>query len=365
MNPIRVFIIDSHKPSRSLARRVIRSSPGVLLVGEATSPFAVRKAVSDARPHILALNTECRTARRLVSDKQQEQLFELPLISIPKPAENDDWHSIALHQVQYDAYSTNFIGMIKSAVRAGTHGKMARTGPAETGPAPYKSAHLQRKKSNQASVRAIKPGAIKSNSRVLHPLIVIGAPAGDIDAMKTVLSGLESLSTGILVAQQIPAAFDQQYLDALIDISSKPVERAGEGDLILPGKILLAPSNQHIEIVRNSPGYSCHFPSPQAELTPKPSLDLLFASLAENAGSQGIGILLLGVGSDGVEGLSQLRKAGANVLVQERDLSAHSCLQGTSPTAAIMNGGEELIVPLGSIATQVGQIISGDVCRAV
>ena len=351
MNPIRVFIFDEHQPSRTLASRVIKSAPGIVLVGEATSPFTIRKAINDCKPDVLALNSTSRLSRHF---DNLSNSIHVPVVHIPQPDMDYCWHSIELHKVQYGKFSSDLINSIKRAVNQGVN----KSGAKLKGGDP---AGLKR---SDQLVR--KPVFIPRERKPMvgqgeHPLVVIGAPGGDLDALRVVLLGLQPESTGILIAQQIPAFFDQHYMESLSSISLLPVMKAAEGQAIEPEKILLVPSEQNIEVVKKGDSYCCHLSGCDNTPGRKPSLDLLFSSLAENAGSMGIGILVLGAGSEGTKGLSRLRKAGANILVQENE-SPHS---EPMPSAAIMNGGAELIVPLNSIATEVAQIISGYSSKAV
>lgn len=361
MNPIRVFIVDEHKPSRTLARRVIKSTPGIVLVGEATSPFTVRKAVNDSKPDVLALNSSSRISRHFDGISNT---INVPTVQMPQPGLDYNWHSIELHKVQFSKYSVELIDAIKNAVKnrwKGGH-KKEPNNPVQRIEAEQRRG-LQKKPVGLDGRTKIqgdkKRPKTSSGAAKNHPLIVIGAPGGDLDAMRAILLGLQfplqsrSRATGILIAQQVPASFNQHYMESLREASMLPVLKATEGHHIQPGKILLAPSGRNIEIVKNGGRYYCQFSGTDKTPGRKPSLDLLFASLAENAGSMGIGILLLGVGSEGTEGLSRLRQVGANILVQEND----SFSDDHMPSAAIMNGGAELIVPLNNIATKVTRII--------
>jgi len=363
MNPIRVFIVDEYKPSRALARRVIHSTPGLVLVGEATSPFTVRKAVDDSKPDVLALNLKSHISRHFDS---LSNTVNVRTIYMPQLTLDYNWNSIELHKVEFARYSAELINGIKNAVRGRQQNRQKK--------------HLvndkQAFKSERSKGLLKKPVSLKSkvnknyskystDAITGHPLIVIGAPGGDLDALRVILLGLQphfqsrSRAAGILIAQQIPASFDRHYMDSLSGISLLPVLEATEGQHIQPGKILLAPSDRNIEIVKDNGLYCCHFSDYDKTLGRKPSLDLLFSSLAENAGGMGIGILLLGVGSEGAKGLSRLKQVGASILVQENDSSTGAQI----PSAAIMNGGAELIIPLNSIATKVTQIISGNTSK--
>lgn len=345
MNPIRVLIVDEHKQSRLLASRVIESAPNIVSVGEATSPFTVRKAVQDYKPDVLALNAQSRLSSRF---NRISNSIAVPVVKTPLPESNDDWHSIGLHKVQYEKYASELINRIKSAARVDSSSIPAQTiVPKQENPKQEGSLG----KNNQGKSLSAKP----LQNIATHPLIVIGSAGGDIDAVKSVLLGLQLQSVGILIAQQIPASFDHQYRHALEEILSVPVLQATHGQPIEPGTIMLTPSDRHIKIAKRHRGYYCQFSNRRIDSKRKPSLDLLFSSLAENAGNMGIGILLLGAGVEGSMGLSRLRQVGANVLVQENDLASEEKM----PSAAIMNGGAELVVPLNSIATKVSQIITG------
>ncbi|MEM9194894.1 MAG: chemotaxis-specific protein-glutamate methyltransferase CheB [Myxococcota bacterium] len=151
--------------------------------------------------------------------------------------------------------------------------------------------------------------------RAHHRIIAIGASTGGPPAIRRIVSRLPAGSPGIVIAQHMPAAFVEGFASRLDRVSEISVHVAKHGELLLPGTALVAPGDSNVTVKPAGGAYQVHVEDPQGRAAP--SIDLLFQSVAESAGRDGIGVLLTGMGSDGAFGLVALRRRGGTTLAQD------------------------------------------------
>ncbi|MGK5094654.1 chemotaxis protein CheB [Deltaproteobacteria bacterium TL4] len=180
-------------------------------------------------------------------------------------------------------------------------------------------------------------------------VIAIGASTGGTEAINKILAGLPPKTPGIVIAQHMPEAFTPMFAERLNQNSQMEVREARNGDEVREGLALLAPGNQHMELkLKNSQYYVMLSQGPKV-CRHRPSIDVLFKSVAETAGKQALGVLLTGMGYDGAQGLLTVRKQGAITLVQDE---ASSVVFGMNK-AAIELGGAQQILSLSEIASRL------------
>jgi len=180
-------------------------------------------------------------------------------------------------------------------------------------------------------------------------IIAIGASTGGTGAIKHILSHLPVETPAILIAHHIPESSCAYFVSWMNSISNMIVCEATDQQAILQGHVYIAPAGQHLEVVHNINGYHCRVTDDAPVSGYKPSVDVLFKSVAREAGNQAIAVLLTGMGSDGVEGLELLQQAGARTLVQDESSSVVWGMAGE----AVKRGAADDIIPLPEIAAAI------------
>jgi two-component system chemotaxis response regulator CheB len=180
-------------------------------------------------------------------------------------------------------------------------------------------------------------------------VVAIGASTGGTDAINSVLTKFSSNMPGIVVVQHMPAGFTKLYAQRLDEMSNLSVKEAEDGDEVLPGRVLIAPGDFHMRLEKRAAGYAV-----RCEKTPKvnghrPSVDVLFRSVAEAAGTQAIGVILTGMGADGAEGLKKMRDFGAYTIGQDE----RSSVVYGMPMAAYVSGAVMMQLPLYRIPDEI------------
>ena len=176
-------------------------------------------------------------------------------------------------------------------------------------------------------------------------LIAIGTSTGGTQALEVVLSALPATCPGIVVVQHMPARFTALFAQRLNQLCRLEVMEASDGQAVEPGRVLIAPGGRQMSVrragnrfivdVRDGPPVNRH----------RPSVDVLFSSVAKYAGRNAVGIIMTGMGDDGARGLKEMRDAGARTLGQDEA----SCVVYGMPKEAMRAGGVEEELPLDAI----------------
>ena len=180
-------------------------------------------------------------------------------------------------------------------------------------------------------------------------MIAIGASTGGTKALERVLVGLPANMPGIVIVQHMPPVFTKSFADRLDSVCSLHVKEAGDGDLIEPGTALLAPGNYHMLVERRSAKYHVQIKQGPPVHHHRPSVDVLFNSVAESVGVNASGVILTGMGADGAKGLLAMKNAGAHTIAQDEA----TCVVYGMPKEAYKIGAVNNVVPLHDISEAI------------
>jgi two-component system chemotaxis response regulator CheB len=178
-----------------------------------------------------------------------------------------------------------------------------------------------------------------------HKVIAMGASTGGTEALKSVLMQMPANGPGIVIVQHMPPRFTTTFANRLNDLCRIEVREAKDGDAVLPGTALIAPGNFHMLLKRVGGTYYVEVKTGPLVFHQRPSVDVLFLSVASFAGPNALGVIMTGMGRDGAAGLLEMKKAGAYTLAQDEA----SCVVFGMPKEAIRLGGVDKIVPLADI----------------
>jgi two-component system chemotaxis response regulator CheB len=177
-------------------------------------------------------------------------------------------------------------------------------------------------------------------------IIAIGASTGGTEALREFLQAMPSDCPGIAIVQHMPEVFTRAFADRLNRDCSIEVKEAADGDSIVPGRALIAPGNHHLLVQRSGSNYVAQITDGPLVSRHRPSVDVLFRSVAKSAGPNAVGVIMTGMGNDGAQGLLEMRSCGAQTIAQDES----SCVVFGMPREAITRGAVLIVVPLGRIA---------------
>jgi len=230
-----------------------------------------------------------------------------------------------------EEYAEEIIGKVKAAAKA-------------------KVRALDRAAPRPAGNAVATPSAVSTlKFRTTDRLIAIGASAGGTEALRVVLEGMPADGPAVVMTQHLPAGFSAAFADRLNRHSAMAVREASEGEAILPGHAYLPPGGKHLQVVRDGARWRCKIDDGPPVNRHKPAVDVLFQSVARNAGANAIGAVLTGMGDDGARGLLEMLQAGASTLVQDE---ATSVVWGMPGTAFRLGAAQE-VLPLEKIAERL------------
>jgi len=335
---IRVLIVDDSAIVRKMLAEALASEPDLEVVGTAPDPFVARDKILSLRPDVLTLDVEMPRMDGLTFLKKLMRFHPLPVIVISSLAQSSS--QIALEALQCGAVDVlakpggpYSVGELKQdlpqKVRAAANARIGKAKPQLSAPAPA------------------SPLVLSSPSS--STVIAIGASTGGTEAIGEVLRGLPGNMPGIVIVQHIPPVFSLAFANRLNGLCRIHVKEACDGDRLTPGLALIAPGNFHMTLRKAGGEYRVSIQDGPRVCYQRPSADVLFESVAKAAKGDAIGAILTGMGSDGAQGLLQMKQAGAQTMAQDEA----SCVVFGMPREAIRMGAVDRVMPLHRMAAEL------------
>lgn len=346
---IRVLIVDDSALTRKILREILSSDDDIEVVGTAMDPYIARTKIKQLNPDVLTLDVEMPKMNGINFLKNLMRLRPMPVVmvsSLTQKGADVALEALGLGAVDYVGkpdvisetsladYSEEIISKIKMAASINRAPGASSKSPG-TGTSP--------------PVKASSKTLLKANNH--QALVVIGASTGGTEAIKEIITRLQPDAYSVIVVQHIPSAFSRAFAERINKISALEVCEAKDKQEILPGHVYIAPGDQHLIIVRdgNSSSYHCKLNDGEPVNRHKPSVDVLFRSVCMSTGSNAIGILLTGMGSDGALGLKDIHDVGAITIAQDEQ----SSVVWGMPGEAVKLQAADFILPLNKIADKV------------
>jgi len=205
---------------------------------------------------------------------------------------------------------------------------------------------------NNDDARAIVRKSIQPRPQSTQRIIAAGASTGGTEALREIIEALPEDAPPMVVVQHMPAGFTTAFARRLDSLARVSVKEAEAGDELLRGRVLIAPGDRHMIVLRHGFGYRMHLGAGPLVSRHRPSVDVLFRSVAQSAGANAIGVLLTGMGDDGADGMAELHEAGSRTIAQDE---ATSVVFGM-PKEAVARGAVDEILPLASIAARIREL---------
>ncbi len=298
---IKVLIVDDSAIVRKLLGEALSGESDIEVVGTAPDPYIARDKVLALSPDVLTLDIEMPRMDGLTFLKKLMLFRPMPVIVISSLAQASCQAGVeALRagavEVMAKPGGPYSVGELKASLAAKIRAAAASRVARPRMPAPQPEAPLA-------------PIAGKFNPLAL---IAIGASTGGTEAIEEVLTHLPADTPGIVITQHIPAGFSRAFAERLNKFCPMRVAEAGDGDIVQSGLALIAPGNFHM-ILRKSGGvYRVTVKDGPMVCYQRPSVDVLFSSVAESAGPNAVGVILTGMGSDGAQGMKKMKSAGVS-----------------------------------------------------
>jgi len=331
----RVLIVDDSKTICDLLTKILLRDPSLEVIGATSRPLEVLTLVGKLKPDVITMDIHMPEMDGCALVKKLMDLYPTPIVMITAvsieegPAVLTALENGAVDYVQKPSFqelemsAANILEKVRGAARANIL-KFA------------KAASPQKLRSRREKIDFEK-------------IIAIGASTGGTEALRSLLTQLPPSIPPILVVQHIPSVFSLAFARRLAGICPFEVKEAEDGDLIQRDRVLIAPGGLQMEVVSKSRQFHVSVKDSPAVNRHKPSVDVLFNSVAHLVRGQALGVILTGMGADGAEGLLKMRRAGAQTIAQ----SERSCVVFGMPKEAIQKGAAEAVVDLEMIPKQL------------
>jgi two-component system chemotaxis response regulator CheB len=354
---IKLLIVDDSALVRKLLSEMLSKDRDIEIVGTATDPYAARERIKQLNPDVITLDVEMPRMDGITFLENLMRLRPMPVVmvsSLTQKGADVTLRALELGAVDFVTkpkvdvagsladYAEELIAKIKMA--AGARVNAISSSAPKT---PVLSS-LQTEKRHSAD--AVLPAS--SGKRVLRTtdrIIAIGASTGGTEAIREVLEALPPDAPAVVISQHIPAAFSKPFAERMNRCSAMSVCEAADGQYILPGHVYIAPGDQHLLVERDGARYRCRLSNGPHVNRHRPSVDVMFRSMAQNVGPNAVGVILTGMGDDGARGLKEMLDAGAQTIAQDEPTS----VVWGMPGAAVKLGGAQHVLPLHRIAAEM------------
>jgi two-component system chemotaxis response regulator CheB len=347
MKTIRVMIVDDSATVRQVLSGVLSEAPDIEVVATAPDPlFALDKMRRDW-PDVLVLDVEmprmdgitflkklmaerptpvviCSTLTEKGAETTMQALSAGAVGIVTKP-------KLGLKQFFLDSG-----GDLVAQVRAAAHARVRPIAPVAPPPP-------------RLNADAIPMAPAQAMAVTTDKVVAVGASTGGTQALEVFLTALPRVTPGIVIVQHMPEKFTAAFAERLNGVCELEVMEARNGDRVIPGRALVAPGGRHMMLKRSGAQYLVEVIDGPPVNRHRPSVDVLFRSVARCAGRNALGIIMTGMGDDGARGMKEMHDAGAGTLAQDEA----SCVVYGMPKEAVKLGGVERSVPLGALAGEV------------
>jgi two-component system, chemotaxis family, protein-glutamate methylesterase/glutaminase len=350
MSDVSVMIIDDSAVVREVLGEQLNALPGIRVIGSARDPIFAQKLLEKAWPDVIVLDIEmprmdgitflrklmaerptpvviCSTLTEKGADVTMQAMSAGAVDIITKP------------KAGLKGFLQDHLTLLGDAVRAAARARMSRVGQ----PAPMP---VQARLSADAVLAEQRPRVL---SQTTDRVVALGTSTGGTQALERVLTRLPLTAPGVVVVQHMPGEFTAAFAKRLDGLCAVHVKEAESNDRVIPGQVLIAPGSFHMVLHRSGAQYRVDIRPGPLVSRHRPSVDVLFRSVAQAAGANAVGIIMTGMGDDGARGLKEMHEAGALTIAQDE---ATSVVFGM-PREAIKLEAVDDVVPLDAIAAIV------------
>lgn len=353
MNTIKVMLVDDSAVMRQVVSGLLTQAGGIEVIAAVADPLLAIERLRRQWPDVIVLDVEmprmdgltflrkimaerptpvviCSTLTEKGAPTTLEALSAGAVAVVAKP-------KLGLRQFLIDA-SEDLVSTVRSAAGANVGRLAARRAAERVVPVPKHTADV-----------ILAANAPRPMTQTTERVVAIGTSTGGTQALEEVLTALPPMSPGIVVVQHMPEKFTAAFAARLSSICAVTVREAQTNLRVVPGQVLIAPGGRHMLLRRSGAQYFVEVVDGPLVNRHRPSVDVLFRSVARSAGANALGLIMTGMGDDGAAGLLEMKTAGARTVAQNEE----TCVVFGMPKEAIKRGAADKIVPLQAIAQEI------------
>ena len=359
---IRVLIVDDSALVRKLLSEMLAKARDIEVVGTAADPYAARERIKQLNPDVITLDVEMPRMDGITFLENLMRLRPMPVVmvsSLTQQGADVTLRALELGAVDFVAkpkidvagtlsdYADELIAKVK--VAAG-----ARINPRASQPRPIRAVEARSVDARHSADAVLPAAAPRRVLQTTERIIAVGSSTGGTEAIRELLEVLPPDAPAIVISQHIPAAFSKPFAERMDRSSAMSVCQASDGQYILPGHVYIAPGDHHLLVERDGARYRCRLSNGPPVNRHRPSVDVMFRSVAQNVGPNALGVILTGMGDDGARGLKEMLEAGASTIAQDE---ASSVVWGM-PGAAFKMGAAEQVLSLQRIPAELLRLLA-------
>lgn len=330
---IKVLVVDDSMLMRELISSNIGKDVSIEVIGTATDPFDAMEKIEKLQPDVMTLDVEMPKMNGIDFLKKLMPTHPLPVVVVS-----------SLNSSVFDALSAGAVDFVHKAT---TNSEVGRGAFITELLLKIKIASIAKVGQYKNTIPAARPMRTGEKDRI----IAIGASTGGTEALQNILCKLGRDLPGIVIVQHMPPVFTRLYAERLNNACNMEIQEAKDGDMVLPGKALIAPGNFQMTVQAQGNGYRVACKEGEKVSGHCPSVDVLFESVTKAAGGRALGVILTGMGRDGAKGLLKMKTAGASTIGQDEA----SCIVYGMPAVAKEIGAVGKQVPLDDIANEIAR----------
>jgi two-component system chemotaxis response regulator CheB len=355
MAKIKVLVVDDSAVVRQVNRETLEKEPDIEVIGAVADPLYAIEKMKLVWPDVIVTDIEMPRMDGLTFIRKIMAEHPTPFVVCSSLTEEGAATTIeALAAGALSIITKPKIGVkqflqeagddIVTAVRAAARANMRHVGIGARVP----PANLRPKLSADAMLAAQAASSV-AMANTTDKVVAIGTSTGGTQALQAVLTKLPATTAGIVIVQHMPEKFTAMFAERLNSLCAIEVREAKDGDRVLPGRALIAPGGRHMMLKRSGAQYYVEVKDGPVVNRHKPSVDVLFRSVAQVAGRNALGVIMTGMGDDGARGMKEMHDAGAQTIAEDES----TCVVFGMPKVAIDMGGVDKIVPLDLIPQEI------------
>lgn len=351
MKKIRVIVVDDSALIRSLVSEIINRERDMECVGAANDPLVAREMIRELNPDVITLDIEMPKMDGLDFLGRLMRLRPMPVVMLSTLTERGA--EVTMRALELGA--VDFVAKPRIGLVAGINELAAQIVEKVR---VASSAHIRKALPHSSGCepdQAVKLSTPMLGRLSTEKLICIGASTGGTEAVKEVLTAMPADSPAIVITQHMPPGFTTSFAARLNGLCQITVQEAVNGQRILPGHAYIAPGGKQFWVSRSGANYVCVVEDGELVNRHRPSVEVLFRSVAQVVGKNAFGIMLTGMGNDGAKAMREMRDAGSFNYAQDEA----TCIVFGMPREAVLHGAVDQVLPLPEIATELLKRLSG------
>lgn len=344
---IRVLIVDDSATARAVLKEILSTDKDIEVVGVAPDAYVARDKVVSLKPDVICLDVEMPRMDGITFLKKLMQHMPTPVVmvsSLTRKGAQVTLDALAAGAVDFVAKPHANIYDGSEEIRDDLLSKVKNAARARV-----KKIESRVDKNQKSNI--IRSSALAETTK---KVIAIGASTGGTEALREVLERLPSNAPGVVIVQHMPASFTAPFAERLNRLCEIEVKEAQNGEFVETGKAIIANGAYHMVLRRSGARYFVELGSGATVSGHKPSVDVLFNSVAKCAGGNAVGVILTGMGSDGAKGMQNMHSMGAKTIAQDEK----SCVVFGMPKVAIELGGVDRVVSLEQIPSEIFSMLA-------